>query len=83
MSLLHGSIRKPRETCRNPLKLGLRAPSSGHRCGLPGQEPPGWDLSEAGLQTLFEDLGLATAEDYIRYKAETSVRRTQSPNAKL
>jgi hypothetical protein len=42
-------------------------------CGLPGQEPPGWDLSEAGFETLCKDLGFASAEDYVRYKAATSV----------
>ena len=43
--------------------------------GLPGQEAPGWDLDEAGFETLCRDLGFASAEDYIAYKAATSVRQ--------
>ena len=43
--------------------------------GLPGQEAPGWDLDAAGFETLCRDLGFASAEDYIAYKAATSVRQ--------
>jgi hypothetical protein len=46
--------------------------------GWRGQEAPGWDLSEEGFSAMMADLGLATAEDYIEYKARTSVgARTQ------
>lgn len=41
--------------------------------GIPGQAAPGWDLDEAGFEDLCRDLGFASAEDYIRYKAATSV----------
>jgi hypothetical protein len=41
---------------------------------LQGQAAPGWDLDQAGLGVLFRDLGIAGAEEYIKYKAETSVR---------
>ena len=41
--------------------------------GIPGQAAPGWDLDEAGFEDLCRDLGFASAEDYIRYKAQTSV----------
>ena len=42
--------------------------------GWPGQPPPGWDLSEQQFESMCRDLGFATAEDYVRYKATTSVR---------
>ena len=41
--------------------------------GLAGQQPPGWDLSVEGLETLFKDLGFDSAEEYVEYKRRTSV----------
>ena len=46
--------------------------------GWPGQAPPGWDLTEGQFEDLFRDLGFESAEDYVRYKAETSVVRRQA-----